>query len=59
MTEVVITGLGLISPAGLSLEASRTAVFPLEPSEDTTTFPMHPDLPQVTPVAAQFSLRAL
>ncbi|MGB0647797.1 MAG: beta-ketoacyl synthase N-terminal-like domain-containing protein, partial [Bradymonadia bacterium] len=59
MTAIVITGIGLISPAGLSLEASRSAAFPLKPSEDTTAFPPHPDLPRVTPVTDQFSLKGI
>ena len=59
MTEIVVTGIGLISPAGLSLDASLSATFPLEPSEDTLTFPAHPGLPRVTPVAEHFSLKGI
>ncbi len=57
MTAIVVTGIGLVSPAGIDLETACAATFPLKPTQDFALYPQHNDLPSVLPVPGHFSLR--
>lgn len=59
MNTVVVTGIGLVSPAGINLTQSRNAVLPLTPSIDNKTYPEHSDLPHVLAVPDHFSLKQI
>ena len=59
MTAIVVTGIGLVSPAGINLETSCAAIFPLAPNQEPDIYPAHPDLPNPLTVPSQFSLRQI
>ena len=59
MTEVVLTGVGLVCPAGFTLETALKARFPLPISEDLDRYPAHPQLPNVLPVPDGFTLKGI
>jgi 3-oxoacyl-[acyl-carrier-protein] synthase II len=59
MNTVVVTGIGLVSPAGVDLIQSREATLPLTPSNDHVTYPEHPELSKVLPVPDHFSLKRI
>ena len=57
MTSIVVTGIGLVSPAGIDLKTSCASTYPLPVSQDFDQYPNHGDLPAVLPVPSHFSLR--
>lgn len=59
MTEIILSGIGLVCPAGLNVAAAIGSNFKVEYNKDENRYPFHSALPRVFSVPDEFSLKGI